>query len=34
LDPVGHFWIGQITPVVHYCMGGLEINDNAQVGVM
>jgi succinate dehydrogenase/fumarate reductase flavoprotein subunit len=34
LDPAGHFWIGQITPVVHYCMGGLEINDNAQVGVM
>jgi succinate dehydrogenase/fumarate reductase flavoprotein subunit len=34
LDPVGHFWIGQITPVVHYCMGGLEINDSAQVGVI
>uniref|UniRef100_A0A383VWI0 fumarate reductase (NADH) n=1 Tax=Tetradesmus obliquus TaxID=3088 RepID=A0A383VWI0_TETOB len=31
LDPAGHFWLGQITPVVHYCMGGLEINDKAQV---
>jgi succinate dehydrogenase/fumarate reductase flavoprotein subunit len=31
LDPAGHFWLGQITPVVHYCMGGLEINDQAQV---
>jgi succinate dehydrogenase/fumarate reductase flavoprotein subunit len=34
LDPAGHFWIGQITPVVHYCMGGLEINDSAQVCVI
>lgn len=31
IDPAGRFWVGQITPVVHYCMGGLEINDQAQV---
>lgn len=30
-DTAGRFWIGQITPVVHYCMGGLEINGKAQV---
>lgn len=29
----GHFWLGQITPVVHYCMGGLEINDLTQVSL-
>lgn len=30
-DVSGPFWLGQITPVVHYCMGGLEINEHAQV---
>lgn len=30
-DTNGHLWVGQITPVVHYCMGGLEINEKAQV---
>jgi succinate dehydrogenase/fumarate reductase flavoprotein subunit/predicted heme/steroid binding protein len=25
------FWVAIVTPVVHYCMGGMEINDQAQV---
>jgi succinate dehydrogenase/fumarate reductase flavoprotein subunit len=25
-------WVGQITPVVHYCMGGVKINERTQVG--
>ena len=28
---LGPFWVAKITPVVHYTMGGLEINDKAQV---
>ena len=26
-----HFFLAFITPTLHYCMGGLEINANAQV---
>lgn len=33
-DTAGRLWVGQITPVVHYCMGGLEINDKAQVSTV
>eukprot|EP00775_Hariotina_reticulata_P006888 gene6888-7104_t len=29
-DSARHLWVGQITPVVHYCMGGVAINDQAQ----
>jgi len=25
------FWVAIVTPVVHYCMGGLEINDEGRV---
>jgi succinate dehydrogenase/fumarate reductase flavoprotein subunit len=32
IDAAGVVWVGQITPVVHYTMGGLKINDRAQVG--
>jgi succinate dehydrogenase/fumarate reductase flavoprotein subunit len=28
---LGPFWVAKITPVVHYTMGGLEINDKTQV---
>lgn len=31
IDPADVVWVGQITPVVHYCMGGLKINEQAQV---
>jgi cleavage and polyadenylation specificity factor subunit 2 len=26
-----HFYVAYITPTLHYCMGGIEINDRAQV---
>jgi hypothetical protein len=29
----GGVWVGQITPVVHYCMGGVKTNEHAQVCV-
>jgi hypothetical protein len=31
IDAAGVVWVGQITPVVHYTMGGLKINEWAQV---
>lgn len=31
IDAAGSVWVGQITPVVHYCMGGVKINERAQV---
>lgn len=31
IDAAGAVWVGQVTPVVHYCMGGLKIDDSAQV---
>lgn len=33
IDASGSVWVGQITPVVHYCMGGVKINEQAQVGL-
>jgi hypothetical protein len=32
-DTARYLWVGQITPVVHYCMGGIAINERAQVRV-
>ena len=31
IDAAGAVWVGQVTPVVHYCMGGVKINERAQV---
>jgi succinate dehydrogenase/fumarate reductase flavoprotein subunit len=31
IDAAGALWVGQVTPVVHYCMGGVKINERAQV---
>lgn len=31
IDAEGVVWVGQITPVVHYTMGGLKVNEQAQV---
>jgi hypothetical protein len=33
VDPAAAVWVGRVTPVVHYTMGGLRINDKAQVRV-
>lgn len=33
IDAAGGVWVGQVTPVVHYCMGGVKINEQAQVRV-
>jgi FAD binding domain len=27
----GGFWVASITPVVHYCMGGVKVDDHGQV---
>jgi succinate dehydrogenase/fumarate reductase flavoprotein subunit len=31
VSPAGPFWVAQVTPVVHYCMGGLRIDAEARV---
>lgn len=31
IDAAGPVWVGRVTPVVHYCMGGVKINERAQV---
>ena len=31
IDTYDEFYIGKITPVIHYCMGGLEINTETKV---
>lgn len=31
INPTSAVWVGRVTPVVHYCMGGLKIDKQAQV---
>lgn len=31
VSPGGPFWVAQVTPVVHYCMGGLRIDAETRV---
>jgi len=30
-SPSDHFYVAYITPTLHYCMGGIEFNANAEV---
>lgn len=30
-DSAGPFWVGTVTPVLHYCMGGLRVDNSASV---
>lgn len=31
MDAEQPFWLLEVTPAVHYCMGGIAIDENAQV---